>query len=268
MTLTGASRIQPQARESVGLPFRTHNAAEALSGRGVDFDCVSPDSELGGYALVMAPGLHICRPETARKLESYVEGGGLLVLGPLGGMKDAENAVVDQSFPGVLSRLAGCTVEDADVFSARPGCTVEVTLPGGAVLKSRGIAEILSPAPGTTELATYRGPYYSGRAAATLHHIGKGACVYLGTVLDAAGLSEILLPLLSERGLGGRPWPTGVEVAARTGPLGTLYRFYLNHGPQSVQVEPVTKGVELLSGKRITRSLTLGPLGVAVIREE
>ena len=259
--------IQPLARESVGLPFRASQAADALSGRGVDFDCIDPDAELGTYALVMAPGLHICRPETARKLERFVEDGGVLVLGPLGGMKDAENAVVEQPFPGSLSRLAGCSVEDADVFSAAPGCIVEVTLPTGAALKSQGVAEILSPLTGTTALATYRGRWYSDRAAATLHHLGKGACIYLGTVLDGPGLSEILGPVLSERGLGGCVLPTGIEIAARTSASGRRYRFYLNHGPQSVQVQLMAPGLELLSAKGVTGSLTLDPLGVAVVKE-
>jgi beta-galactosidase len=260
--------IQPLAREAVGLPSLAHQAAEALSGRGTDFDCIEAQAEMGVYALVIAPSLHICPRETAQKLERYVEEGGLLVLGPLSGMKDAENAVVEQPFPGFLSPLAGCSVEDADVFSLVPGCAMHVKLPTGSTVQARGIAEILSPMAGTIVLATYCGRSYAERAAATLHRFGKGACLYLGTALDATGLAEILLPVLSERGLAGHPLPTGVEVAARRSPSGTGFRFYLNHSSQTAHVEPFVAGVDLLSGEHVGGTLTLAPLGVAVIKED
>jgi beta-galactosidase len=129
------------------------------------------------------------------------------------------------------------------------------------------MAEILVPMTGTLALATYRGRYYSERAAITLHHFGKGACLYLGTVLDAAGLAEVLLPVLVERGLEGRALPTGVEVAARTSASGTRFRFYVNHSAKQVQVEPLAPGLDLLTRKAVTGAFAMDPLGVAVIRE-
>jgi beta-galactosidase len=259
--------FQPQSREALGLPLLASCAAQVLSGRGIDFDCVGPNADVSRYTLVMAPSLHICSREAAQKLERFVADGGLLVLGPLSGMKDAENAVVEEPFPGFLSRLAGCSVEEADVFSFVPGFTMRVKLPTGAAVPAQGVAEILAPLIGTLALATYGGRHYAGRAAVTLHHFGKGACLYLGTVLDAAGLSEILLPVLSERGLGGRSLPAGVEVAARTSPSRAIFRFYLNHGSQPVRIDPLAPGLELLTGRNITGAMTLEARGVAVVKE-
>jgi beta-galactosidase len=259
--------FQPQARQAPGVPSLAGRVSQALADRGIDFDCVGPDTDLGTYSALMAPNLHVCSREMAQKLERFAADGGLVVLGPLCGMKDSENAVVEEPFPGFLSRLAGCIIEEADVFSSVPGCTLQVKLPTGAAVPARGVAEILSPLTGTLALATYSGRYYSGRAAATLHHFGKGACLYLGTVLDAAGLSELLLPVLSDRGLAGRALPAGVEAAARTSPSGTRFRFYLNHSSHTVQIDARAPGLELLTGKTITGTITLDGLGAAVVRE-
>ncbi len=260
--------FQPQARETPGAPSLEGCISQALTGRGIDFDCVGPDTDIGKYSVLVAPNLHICSREAAQKLERFAADGGLLVLGPLSGMKDPDNAVGEEPFPGFLTRLAGCTIEDADVFSAVPGCAVRVKLPGGITAPARGVAEILSPVTGTLALATYGGRYYSGRVAATLHHFGKGACLYLGTVLDAAGLSELLLPALSDRVLGGRALPAGVEVAARTSPSGTRYRFYLNHSSHAAQIDAWGPGLELLTGSNITGAIMLEALGVAVVKED
>jgi beta-galactosidase len=259
--------FQPQAKEALGVPSLAGCAAQVLSGRGVDFDCIAPNADVSRYALVMAPSLHICSREVAQKLERFVADGGLLVLGPLSGMKDSKNAVVEEPFPGFLSRLAGCTVEEADVFSFVPGCTMRVKLLTGAAVPAQAVAEILAPLTGTLALATYCGRYYSGKAAVTLNCFGKGACLYLGTVFDAAGLSEILLSVLSDRGLGGRALPAAVEVAARTSPSGTSFRFYLNHGSQTLRIDALAPGLELLTGRNITGAITLDALGVAVVKE-
>ncbi len=260
--------LQPQAREAVWLPFLADRAAQAFSGRGVDFDCVEPNADLDRYSVVIAPSLHICQPQTAEKLERFVMGGGLLVLGPLSGMKDDENAIVAEPFPGALSRVAGCTIADADVFSFVPGCAMRLSLASGTTVTAQGVAEILAPMSGTQALATYCGRFYAGKAAATLHRFGKGACLYLGTVLDAAGLSEILLPLLSERGIAGQALPAGVEVASRTSPSGKTFRFYLNHGSRPARVQLMSPGLEVLTGEKLSGMLALEALGAAVVRED
>jgi beta-galactosidase len=259
--------FQPLAREHVGVPSLAGCAAEAFSGQGVDFDCVGPDADIGTYDVVIAPSLHVCSREAAEKLERFAGGGGLLVLGPLSGMKETNNSVSEEPFPGPLARLAGRTVEEVDVFSFVPGCAMTVKLTNGIVVPADGAAEILAPLAGTRVLATYCGRYYAGKAAVTLNRFGKGACLSLGTVVDAAGLREILFPVLPDDTLAGRALPVGVEAASRSSPSGTRFRFYLNHTSRAVRLDSFAPGIDLLSGKSITGELVLDALGVAVVKE-
>jgi beta-galactosidase len=173
-------------------------------------------------------------------------------------MKNPDSAVSEEPFPGFLTRLAGRTVEEADVFSFVPGCTVSVKLANGIVVPARGVAEILAPLAATAVLAAYSGRYYTGKAAVTLNHFGKGACLSLGTIVDADGFREILFPVLPEAALVGRALPAGVEAASRSSPTGVRFRFYLNHGPVAARIELFAPGVDLLSGRRLTTDLLPG----------
>ena len=81
-----------------------YGAVRALA-RSVDV--VSDVAPMGQYKLVVAPGLNVLSAEAVRNLESYVRGGGHLVLGPRSGMKDADNSLAVERQPGAAGAAAG-----------------------------------------------------------------------------------------------------------------------------------------------------------------
>jgi beta-galactosidase len=255
-----------------GMASRYHNA---LSRLGVNADAVGPEGDWNGYRALLAPCAHVLTPALAERLKAFVKGGGTLLLGPRSGVKDAENAIVDELLPGLLRELAGCHVEEYDAFSDVEGLEMTVEAPAGASYGALALADVLAPegdAEGTQTLLTYGARYYAGRPAAIEHAFGQGRCLYLGTVPDDDGLRALLRAwVLDPLGLPTvEDLPTSVEVSRRvkaTSDGEQTYTFYLNHAGDPVQVQISTPGVDLLTGQEVGRSATLDGYGVLIVKE-
>jgi len=74
-------------------------------------DIVPPTASLGGYKLVVAPGLNVVSDAIASNLMQYVKNGGHLVLGQRSAMKDDDNGLWPQRQPGPLTDMLGGRVE-------------------------------------------------------------------------------------------------------------------------------------------------------------
>jgi beta-galactosidase len=259
--------FQPIAREGTDPRWMAASWCRFLDSRGISYDCVFDASGLEAYEVVAAPCLSICPEETARSLSSFVERGGLLVLGPLCGTRDAENAMLEEPAPGPLARIAGCRVEEIDAFSYAAGAKVGVITAAGGIVPAFGLAELLDPDEGTETTARFSGRYYTGRSAVCLSRRGAGECLYLGAAFGAEGLEALVAPLLERRDLAGFPLPEGVESARRVGPGGAI-RFLLNHGELARTVTLERAGRDLLTGRELEGSVELEPLDVVALEEE
>jgi len=262
-----ALETQPNTGDGFGYIEMASGWDRALAQLGVTADAVRIDADLSRYRLLIAPSLHICPPETAKRLEEYVAGGGTLILGPRSGVKEVEGAIVDELLPGPLRNLAGCHVEEYDAFSNVPGLAMQVLDMWGKYYGARGLAEVLIPQDPTHGLLRYTKHYYAGQYAVVRHPFGSGRCYYVGTVLDDAGMADLLRRGLAESDVPTVPeLPPGMEVTCRVRD-GQRYRFYLNHADTVVQIQALAPGPDLLSGETVRDEVTLLPFGVAIIKE-
>ncbi|GAB4568916.1 MAG: beta-galactosidase [Anaerolineae bacterium] len=262
-----AFETQPQARQGFGYAEMVNAWSEALARLGVTADVVRPGGDLGPYRLVIVPSAHVCSLELASQLTGYVREGGLLILGPRSGVKDVENVIVDELLPGLLRELVGCHVEEYDTFSSLPSASVQVVDEDGHAFQANGLAEVLSPTEEAQVLWRYNGRYYTDEAAAVIHPVDQGLCVYLGTMPDAEGRTAILRRMLSQAQI---PWrddlPEQVEVVTRTKD-DARFTFLLNHGEEPVAVRVIRPGTDLLTGAAVGGEVTLPPYGVVIIEE-
>jgi len=88
----------------------------ALKRQGIGVDLLPMTADLSSYRLVVAPSLYVIDEAVAAGLRSYVEGGGLLVLGPRSAFKDRTNAVPERPLPAWLDELAGLEISDIASF--------------------------------------------------------------------------------------------------------------------------------------------------------
>jgi len=222
-----ALQVQP-TNPSLGYEDSVHAHYEALRSFGLGVDIVSPDADLSGYRLVVAPALYVMDESRAAALTAYVAGGGVLVLAPRAGVKDRCNAVPERPFPAWLDELAG--LEVTAFMSVDPSDGVSID--NG---EFHGWYEELELR-GATALAAYAdGPFREGAAIAE-HPTGDGATVYVAGVADAATLRGLYRTLAERVELPLLALPAGVEAV----PLakdGEELLVLLNHSDEAQHVD-------------------------------
>ncbi len=234
--------------------------------RNLGTQIVSPEAELDGFELVIAPMLYVMDEEIAQRLRDYVRNGGTLVVTCRTGVTDMDNGIVDAKLPGLLAEMCGVTVEEYD--SLDDGRTValkgagELAHAGGAGL---AWADVLA-LEGAEVLARYDADYYAGEPAITVNRYGAGRAVYVGTVPDSDMAGALLGWLAETTGVESAiQAPAGVEVTERVSDEGR-FLFLLNGTAQEQVVDLGEGGEERTRGESVSGEIKLEPLGVRVVQ--
>jgi len=226
---------------------------------GMTADFVPPDADISGYKLVLVPSLYLLTEEQGRNICSYVEQGGTAVISFWSGITNESDQVYLGPYGGPLRPLIGGDV--LDVAPLQSGEVVEVAWRDGRRCVGTDWIDIIKPGDGEV-LASYAAGPGAGRPAVMEKRLGAGRALYLGTRVDDATISELLLRRLPDM----PALPRGVERVIRRAD-GVSYEFLLNHGAAAA-VTPSGDGVDLLSGKPVSGDLALPAGGVAIIRRE
>jgi beta-galactosidase len=241
--------------------LRTHYGA--LKRHGVEVDVVAPTGLLDAYALVAAPSLYVVDEDVAAALHSYIESGGVLVLGPRSGFKDRTNAVPERPLPAWLDELAGLEVSDIASFLDDRRAQLEGV--DGAAGAFHGWFEELT-LKGAQPLYVYRDTDFAGSAAVTINEVGAGRVVYVGGVATTETLDGLYAWLAREAGLDLFDAHPEVEVVRLREPeAGRELLFLLNHADEERTIPLAGEPASQLDGVLEAGSLVLGPSGVALL---
>jgi beta-galactosidase len=243
----------------------------SLLQKGYAVGLVHPSDDLTDLELYVIPHWGLFDPAWVPNLTEWVNRGGVLVIGARTGTKDLNNHVISTTPPGVLSELAGITVEEFGKQNAPDERPLWVYLPGGEC-QSRHWYEVLQPVEGSgaEALAAWKGRHLNGLPAVSLRRVGQGAVIYVGTYLTA-DLFEALLPEIEKLRSIPQIWPfaaPGVQVSLRRGAEKDLW-FFINTSDQDATIERVPgdgSGTDLVTGQPAAQPLTLPPNGVVVIQ--
>jgi beta-galactosidase len=230
----------------------------ALARLGIMTDILSPQADLTGYKLVIAPTLHMPCESLVEKLTAYVEAGGTLMLGVRSGFKTETDLVTDLTLPGLLRPLVGATVQVWHSLPPGKGYRFESIIPGLAG-EAYTWAEALEPdeAPGdgaspARSLANYTEHPYDRWQAITEFEKGQGRTVYVGWYLTLEQARALVLHLTTRLGIEHHPdLPEGI-ISIRRGPQQALLNF--THTSLNVRV-----------GKR---SVTISPRNLTLVTPE
>jgi beta-galactosidase len=242
--------------------LRAHYGALRRLGLGVDV--LAPTDDLSSYSLVAAPSLYVIDENVAAALRSYVEAGGLLVLGPRSGFKDRTNAVPERPLPAWLDELAG--LEVSDIASFLHGRAVEVEhVESGAVVEFRGWYEELS-LKGAGPVYRHRDHDFAGAAAVAINAVGVGRVVYIGGVATDDTLGELYRWLAREAALDVFDIPDDVElVRLRRPSSGAELLFLLNYAHEERAIAIAGAPASYLDGVLDAGRLVLGPHGAGLL---
>jgi beta-galactosidase len=262
-----AFQIQPN---NAAFSYADHLASyyRALHRLHVAADVISPQADLSPYKLVIAPALHVLDEDTAERLASYAEKGGVLVVTARSGVKDPTNLVVNLALPGLLAELCGVEVAEYDSLSAGRSQPLEFVSP--QLAGEDGTAAIwcdVLETQGAEVVACYTQDYFRGRPALTLHRVGRGHAIYVGTVGDQDLADTITRWALGMAGV--QPFlevTEGVEIARRwQGDRPIL--FLLNHSTEERRLTLPGPYVNLLSGTCAAGEVSLAAKDVLILIE-
>lgn len=214
------------------------------------------------YPLLIAPALRVVEAQTAQRLLQYVEDGGTLVLTLRSGSRNPYNAAVEQPLPGTTALPVEFTPSHQNGKSA---LLADATL----------WVELLQFTPGSqaTALCHYADEqtngHYAGRALVSLHRLGKGVVLYVGTAGNEVfirNIVQIAVEIASVQPVFDAPNSPDVEIAARERE-GERWLFFLNHNPQEQHIPLPAHYVDRVTHETVRDSLILSPFGVRILVE-
>jgi len=148
---------------------------EALLKNYVSVDIISQCDDFSPYQLIVAPILYLFKPDTQKRITTYIENGGNFVMGAYSGLVN-ENDMAFESFPPYdLHQVFGVCVEETDSLCDDEGN--EFTY-GGRSYRATYLCDILRNQ-GATALAKFEQDFYKGKMAVTKHTYGKGTAYYV-----------------------------------------------------------------------------------------
>lgn len=250
-----------------------HDHYQPLWEAGIPVDVLASEKDFSRYRLLILPQLWLLKPDVADRIRSFVRKGGTVVATPYLGICNETNLVFTGGWPGGgLRELFG--VWNEETGGLHPDQTVKLALAkkNGLGLKKdllgRDLLAVLHPE-GAQVVASWKGGPFSGSAALTVNSFGKGEAWYVGTRLELESLRALLGALTQKlqirRNLEVK-LPLGVTVQKRTGKDGD-YLFFFN-ATASKQTVPLgsLQGVDMLSGRKISKQLNLAAAGSTIIK--
>jgi beta-galactosidase len=258
--LYNAFEIQPQV---AGMDYFDHLKLyhRALTKLGIMTDVVNTTEDLSGYRMIIAPSLFLTDQSLADHLETCVKNGATLILTARSGVKNMNNVCWMRPLPGLLADAAGTTVSEYDPV----GNDIHaIRTKSGQTYSCSQWCDILEPA-GAETIAWYEDDFFAGKAAATVHELGKGKVYYLGTIAEESFYLDLFRDAVQEAGVNRLPdLPEGVQISVRS--KGTArYMFIMNLTRKRKTVSLGGEFTSLLLRETVGPELVMDPYGVEIV---
>lgn len=189
---------------------------------------------LEDYRIISLPLYEMADKEFVKKLEKWVEAGGILILGFRAGTKDINNHSVRELLPGSFSRLAGIKIRK---FESLNETSVKMKL-GPIPCKGQAWADIVECT--TAQPIAYysdKKKHYRGAPSITMNNYGKGKVFYLGTSPELVSIFFVYRKIFKLAGLKPKFYGQGIEVIKRKTKSGKDIEIVLNHTAKGKRIK-------------------------------
>ena len=219
---------------------------KALKSFGAPVDFIRDTARFEEYPVLIVPALQQVDVAVLEKLKAYAAGGGNLVMTVRTGHQDPNGHFWEAPFAAPTRELMGADIEFYDLLPAHAPDSV---LYNQEKYAWTSWGEILIPHSGTETWATFSGDFYSGKAAVTHRHLGKGTVTYIGVDSRSGELEkELLLKLYRQLRIPVENYPPGVTVEYRDG-----FGIALNYSDKPYEMILREQAV-IMTGTRVINS--------------
>jgi beta-galactosidase len=242
-----------------------------------NIDVVPLSRDFAAYRVIIAQNLRLIEDDTVARLQSFVKGGGVLVLNFRAATQHTDASMRRTLSPGPFREMVGAaTTEKLDLLEYSPAkgqlseelaSRLKISFSGSdKQFAPRSIIEALT-LEGAEPIASFHGDHVEGLPAVVRHKYGAGTVFYVGTDSNDRGFYEAIAHQVaasaSLRPLIAAPY--SVEVTSRQDADHTYY-FLLNltETPHADIGLPSAMD-ELVTGKKGVTAVSLGALEVAVL---
>jgi len=194
-----------------------------------NIDVIPETVDFATYKIIAAPGLKLVSEKTAKKLELFVENGGILILNKECGIKDTLSRFGSKLPPGLFQEMAGIKIPATSSKSSMSGNlimgqdnqmknqTFGLNFPGlKTVFQPLTLIEQIE-LKGAEALAFVSGSGLEGKPVVTLNKWENGYVVYVGSDYGDIGFYEAWAEILISK-FAIQPIlnvPKGVDVLSR-----------------------------------------------------
>ncbi|MDR3297401.1 MAG: beta-galactosidase, partial [Prevotellaceae bacterium] len=187
----------------------------ALKSFGAPVDFVQEKDNFAAYKLLVAPAYEMVDSALLRKWESYVDGGGTLVLTCRSGHKDRNGQLFESPYASAIRSLIGAGIDFYDLLLPRITDTI---IFGSSRYPWNCWGEALLPDKNTEVWATHSGDFYAGKPAVSFVRKGKGAVCYLGVDSRDGDLErDVLKKIFATLNTPLANLPAGLHIEYRDG---------------------------------------------------
>jgi len=249
-----------------------HDHHRAFWQQGIPVDVIGSEDDFAPYKLIVAPMLYLCREETGRKLEAFVERGGTLVVTYWSGIVDEHDRCHLGGFPGPLRRALGIWAEEIDALQdhERNGVSLNEGNPLGLSGRyaSRELCDLIH-LEGAEAIGCYTDDFYAERPALTVNSLGQGQAYYIATRLQDDFLLSFYRAVTAQAGVArviDTELPAGVTAQLRTDGRSDFV-FLMNFGNEATEVPLDGRSyVDLESGEAISAVVPLPVNGIRILK--
>lgn len=242
----------------------------AFYNSNIGVDIISPDMNMSGYDIVVAPVLYMIKPGVSEKIKNFVSCGGALVTTFFSGIVNENDLVTLGGYPGELRDLLGIWVEEIDALTPEMKNIIRMIDPIEELDGEYecGLLCDLINLEGAKALGVYGSDFYKGRPALTANNYGKGQAYYIATDPQQEFLDKLISSICSTKNIAPiLKVPSGIEVTRRV--KGSKeFIFVLNHNEEGKPLELSEKYVDILTGRTLTGKAFIDKKDVLILEKQ
>ncbi len=204
---------------------------DTLYEHNVECDFVWEESQnLNEYKMIVVPVLYAADERVLKKLNDYINNGGVLVATFKSGFANENVKVYHSVQPHIIHQALGVTYHQF-TFPKNVVLSGDITC-GAENFYAEKFMELLIPEEDTQVLASYGHYNWKDYAAVTRHPFGEGFGYYLGCMTDKRVLWKVFDMALKDAGLDVPKAEFPLILRKGRNEEGKAFWFYLNYSPE------------------------------------